>query len=243
MGLVRLRLRAERRSRDRWIGAVLLLALAGGAALIAAQAARRTDTAFTRDLAAGIASDAVVNANASGHSEQQTQHLRAAAMTILDRVDRSPLVIAHGRFGGASIYRIQRRGTSISALNTGSAFGLVAYDTDIGRTIARLRMYAGRPADPGPRRRNHDQSENRSDSPDGTSGLASPTFANTTAKDLDPDTQAPRLDRGNRLDLLVTSASSNLPENLLQPSVRTRRPHLPHPGIRAPVPECRLLSE
>jgi hypothetical protein len=72
MGFVRLRLRAERRRPRRWLGAVLLLALVGSASLIAAQAARRTDTAFNRALAVTQASDAVVNADTTGNTPKDT---------------------------------------------------------------------------------------------------------------------------------------------------------------------------
>ncbi len=148
MGLLRLRLRAERRSATRWIGAILLLTVAGSAALVAAQAARRTDTAFTRDLEHGNASDAVISANTTGETPKENDLRRAAGNRILDAVDRSPLVIAHGRFGGATVARVHN-GKVDARLNRDSAFGLLPYDSRIGRTISRPHIDAGRLAEPG----------------------------------------------------------------------------------------------
>ena len=48
MSLTGFRVHIELRNARRWLASILLLALAGGAALTAAQAARRTDTAFTQ---------------------------------------------------------------------------------------------------------------------------------------------------------------------------------------------------
>jgi hypothetical protein len=143
MGLVRMRMRAERRAPRRWIGAILLLALAGSASLIAAQAARRTDTAFNRALAAGKASDAIVNADTSGKNKAQTAVRRASGMKILDAIDRSPLVVAHGREGGAMVFRVVDSKID-GRLTTTSAFGHVALDDQMGRTVSRPRIYSGR---------------------------------------------------------------------------------------------------
>lgn len=213
MGLIRLRLRAARRDATRWIGAILLLALAGGAALTAAQAARRTDTAFRRDLVQGRSSDAVVNADVRGESGSQTHDRRVAGSRILDAIDRSPLVVAHGRMGGASIYRI-RGGRVDQRLNTGSAFGLVAYDSQIFRSVSAPRIRSGRLALP-----------NRADEI-----TINPTTALLTGwrvgssvtdlreydwKDLEPGTYAPRLDRGSHLSLRVVGVVI-MPDELLE---------------------------
>jgi hypothetical protein len=214
MGLLRLRLRAERRAATRWVGAVLLLALAGGSALIAAQAARRTDTAFRRDLVAGRASDAVVNANAYGISQQRTHDLRAASIEMLDEIDRSPLVIAHGRFGGANLFRI-RNGKLDQSLNTGSAFGLVAYDDRIGRTISIPRIYSGRLAAPA-RADEITISPKTAELTGWRVGTRVTDLREFEGKDLDPETGAPRLDRGVPLDLHVVGVV-DIPEELLQP--------------------------
>src|SRR5690242_17613239 len=130
MGFVRLRVGAERRRPRRWLGAVLLLALAGSASLIAAQAARRTDTAFNRALSDLRASDAVVNADTSGFTPQQTNTRRDHGMQILDEIDGAPVVVAHGRFGGVTLAHIVD-GKVDPRLTTTSAFGLVAYDDQI----------------------------------------------------------------------------------------------------------------
>ena len=71
-------MRSELREKRRWLASILLLALAGGAALTAAQAARRTDTAFARALADGHASDAVVNANTFTYNPTKTHELQRA---------------------------------------------------------------------------------------------------------------------------------------------------------------------
>jgi ABC-type lipoprotein release transport system permease subunit len=143
MGFVRLRVRAERRRPGRWSGAVLLLALAGSASLFAAQAARRTDTAFDRALAVAQASDAVVNADTTGYDAKQTAERRDHGTKILDAVDRSEIVVAHGRFGGVTLERIVD-GKVDTRLTATSAFGLVAYDDRIGRTISKPRVIDGR---------------------------------------------------------------------------------------------------
>ena len=117
---------------------MLLLALAGSASLIAAQAARRTDTAFNRALAVTQASDAVVNADTTGNTPKDTATRRDHGMKILDAVDRSPVVVAHGRFGGVTLSHIVD-GKVDPRITTTSAFGLVAYDDQIGRTISKPR--------------------------------------------------------------------------------------------------------
>ena len=144
MALAALRFRFERRQLKTWLGAIVLLALAGGAALTAAQAARRTDTAFARDLADGRASDAVVNANTFAENPKDAVRLRAQGMHLLDEVSGLPGVVAHGRFGGVSLARQLPGRHFDQRLNTGTALGLVAYDNDVGRTIARYRIKSGR---------------------------------------------------------------------------------------------------
>lgn len=213
VGLLRLRLRAERRSASRWIGAVLLLALAGGAALTAAQAARRTDTAFSRDLVQGRAADAFVDADAVAETGAQAHHRRETGLRMLDAVDRSALVVAHGRLGGASIYRI-RDGKIDQRFNTGSAFGLVAYDTQVFRTVSVPRIASGRLASPA-----------RADEV-----TINPVTARLTGwrvgssvtdlreydwGDLEPGTYAPLLDRGSKLRLHVVGIVT-VPDELLR---------------------------
>jgi hypothetical protein len=96
--------RIDLRHARRWTASILLLALAGGAALTAAQAARRTDTAYARALADGHASDAVVNADTFTYDPSQSAPLRAKGIELLDAVDRLPIVAAHGRFGGVNLF-------------------------------------------------------------------------------------------------------------------------------------------
>src|ERR1700693_6252450 len=79
----------------RWGGAIVVLALAVAAALTAATAAHRTDTAFSRALNAANAAGAAVSVNALGTGPE--------AARALDAVERSAIVVAHGRYGGASL--------------------------------------------------------------------------------------------------------------------------------------------
>jgi hypothetical protein len=144
VALAGLRIRFERRQFRVWLGAIVLLALAGGAALTAAQAARRTDTAFARNLVDGRASDAVVNANTFAEDPKDAAALHAQGMQMLDKVSALDYVVSNGLLGGVSLVRQLPDGRFDERLNTGTALALVAYDNDIGHTIARYRLKAGR---------------------------------------------------------------------------------------------------
>ncbi len=145
MTFARFLARVDLRLARRWVASILLLALAGGAALTAAQAARRTDTAFTRALADARTSDAVVSADTFTYDPSKLAGQRAKGMKLLDAVDRLPMVVTHGRVGGANV--VLMNGDKVDdRVSSDSAFGNVAYDTDVGRTISRLRLSAGRPA-------------------------------------------------------------------------------------------------
>ena len=147
MALTRFLALIDLRQARRWAASILLLALAGGAALTAAEAARRTDTAFTRALTDGHASDAVVNADTFTYDLSKFAAQRNKGLRLLDAIDRLPMVVAHGRFGGGYVF--VTKGNQIDdRFSTGSAFGLVAYDNDIGRTVSTLRLSAGRLARP-----------------------------------------------------------------------------------------------
>jgi hypothetical protein len=139
--------RIDLRQSRRWAASIVLLALAGGAALTAAEAARRTDTAFTRALSAGHASDAVVNADTFTYDASKLAAQRNKGLRLLDAVDRLPMVVAHGRFGGGNVF-VMKGDKVDDRFSTGSAFGLVAYDNRIGRTVSTLRLSAGRLARP-----------------------------------------------------------------------------------------------
>ncbi|MDQ1479824.1 MAG: putative transport system permease protein [Actinomycetota bacterium] len=139
--------RIDLRQARRWAASIVLLALAGGAALTAAEAARRTDTAFTRALTAGHASDAVVNADTFTYDVSKSAAQRNKGLRLLDAVDRLPIVVAHGRFGGGNVF-VMKGDKPDDRFSTGSAFGLVAYDNDIGRTVSTLRLTDGRLARP-----------------------------------------------------------------------------------------------
>jgi len=222
MGFVAARAADQRRHARRWLPAVVLLALAGGAALAAAEAARRTDTAFARDLAQGRGSDAVVNANVSGTDQASTHANRVRGEALLDRIDRAPEVVAHGRLGGANVF-VFAGDHPDTRLESGSALGLVAYDTDIGNTIARLRIRAGRRADPA----------------DADEIVINPTAATLTGwrvgshadtlrefdtGELDPQSGAPRPGLGRKISPLVVGIVQQ-PEELLQPKAQ-REPRI-----------------
>ncbi len=221
MGLARFRLGTERRHATRWIGALFLIALAVTAALLAAQAARRTETAFARGLATGNASNAVVSANALGSNPAQTVQLREHGMHVLDNLDRAPIVTGHGRFGGITLYRVVN-GQVDHRLDVGSAFGLVAYDNVAGRTIETLRLHSGRLADP-----------ERSDEITISSATARTTGwrVGTHVSDLfefdvdayDFATGTPRLDRAKQLSLNVVGIGELPNELLLTPALRVPR--------------------
>ena len=92
MSLTGFRVPIELRNARRWLASIFLLALAGGAALTAAQAARRTDTAFARALAEGHASDAVVNAdtfqrvNSVHHGDAAVGAVRVGETKLIDNI-------------------------------------------------------------------------------------------------------------------------------------------------------------
>jgi hypothetical protein len=222
MGLLRLRLRAERRDAKRWIGAILLLALAGGAALVAAQAARRTDTAFGRALDASNAADAIVNANTSGQTPDQTRELRTAAMRILDVVHRSPFVVDHGLSGGAAVYRVHD-GKFDTRLDTGAGIGSVAYEPRIFRALSTARIHAGRLGIP-------DRADEITITPLTAKLTGWRVGTNVTElreyemKDFDPETGSPRLDRGTHLNLKLVGIVDP-PEDLLL-ATSDREPHV-----------------
>ncbi|MDQ1461763.1 MAG: putative transport system permease protein [Actinomycetota bacterium] len=215
MGLLTFRLRTERRTVARRIGAVLLIALAAGAALLAAQAARRTETAFTRNLDAGHASNAAVAADAYTLSTKQSRAMRTQGARMLDAVDRSPLVVAHGRFGGMWLYRVQN-GKIDERLNTGSAFGLAAYDDAVGRTISSLRMHAGRLADPG-RADEMTISKSAAAITGWRVGTRVTDLRVFNSDDIAPETGNPRAGRGSPANLVVVGIG-DLPEELMQAS-------------------------
>ena len=212
MGFLRLRVRAERRRPRRWLGAVLLLALAGSASLLAAQAARRTDTAFNRALAALRASDAVVNADTTGDTPRQTATRRDHGMQILDEVDRAPAVVAHGRFGGVTLAHIVD-GEVDPRITATSAFGLVAYDDHIGHTISQPRVTAGRLA-------SFDRADEVTITPEAAAllhwrvGTVITDLREYDWKDLDEDGTTPPT-RGHALRLRVVGVTE-YPEWLIQ---------------------------
>ena len=227
--------RIDLRHARRWTASILLLALAGGAALTAAQAARRTDTAFARALADGHASDAVVNANTFTSDSTKSATLRAKGLKLLDAVDRLPMVVAHGRFGGANLFVVNDDKVD-QRFVTGSAFGLVAYDTDIGRTISTLRLSRGRPA----RIDRADEITINSKTARISGWRVGTLVTNLREYDpneFDPKTGFPLPHAGTRLTMRVVGIGE-LPDELLQPkSVREARIFLT-PAFRQRFPHA-----
>jgi hypothetical protein len=123
----------------RWAGAIMVLALAAGAALLAATAARRTDTAFARALTTAHAADAYVSVNGIA--------TRSEAARALDRLEHASVVTAHARYGGATL-AIVRAGKLDHRFNTGTATAYLPYDSRVGVTISTLRVLHGRVASP-----------------------------------------------------------------------------------------------
>src|SRR4029079_8627390 len=89
----------------------------------------------------------VVNANTFSYDPVEVKVLRDKGLTLLDAVDKLPMVVAHGRFGGANLFVTKGKAFD-DRFVTGSAFGLVAYDKFIGRTVSTLRVQSGRLANP-----------------------------------------------------------------------------------------------
>jgi hypothetical protein len=141
VGLARVRLRSDLRAGyRRWAGAIVVLALAAAAALTAATAARRTDTAFARALTAAHTADAYVSVNALGTGPE--------AARVLGRLEHASVVAASGRFGGATL-AVVRAGRIDRRFNTGTATAYLPYDTRVGVTISTFRVLHGRAASPG----------------------------------------------------------------------------------------------
>jgi putative ABC transport system permease protein len=196
-----------------WAGAVALIALVGAAGGLAAQAARRTDTAFARNLASANATNAIVSVNAYSPQGARASALRLQGAHVLDALEQSPLIAAHGRFAGNTLYRIVD-GKIDRRLDVGSALGFGAYDDAAGRTIATIRLRAGRLADP-----------TRADEivVSTTAAKATGWKVGTRITDLrqfdldeqDPATGLPDLRKGTQLSVVVVGIGE-MPEELLQ---------------------------
>jgi len=139
-GCTRVKLWSNFRAGSRpWAGSVVVLALTATAALTAATAARRTDTAFSRALRSANSANAYVASDAS--------HAGPDAVRVLDALERSDVVAEHGRFGGVIIAPLAD-GDIDARFNTGTATGYMPYDTRVGATISRFSVVDGRAASP-----------------------------------------------------------------------------------------------
>jgi hypothetical protein len=211
--LARFRLGTERRRAIQWAGAVLLIAFVGAAGGLAAQAARRTDTAFARNLASGHATNAIVSVNAYSSVGSKASVLRARGMRVLDELERSPLIAAHGRFAGNTLYRIVD-GKIDRRLDVGSAFGFGAYDTAAGRTVASIRLRSGRAADPA-RADEVVVSTSAAKIAGWKVGTRITDLRQFDLDEQDPATGLPDLHKGTQLSVVVVGIGE-MPEELLQ---------------------------
>jgi hypothetical protein len=221
--VTRFALRIELRHARRWIASIVLLALAGGAAIAAAQAARRTDTAFARALSEGRASDAIVNANTFGATPARTRALTRKGLQILATINSSPLVVAHGVIGGANLF-LFRNGHLDPAISTDS-FGTAAFDADFGHSIAVPHVQSGRLARPD---RPDEITINRA------AAKATGWHSGTRVTDLRvydndelvPESGSPSPDRGTRLSMLVVGVADRPEDLLVSASQREPRVYL-----------------
>lgn len=118
-------LRAELRARWRVWGAIaVLIGLAGGVVLTTAAGARRTDTAYTRYLAASNASDVLISPRARGRPR------------FYDAVEKLPQVASAATLVGLSTFMPDRDNFQIQAV--------VSADGKLARTIERPKLVAGR---------------------------------------------------------------------------------------------------
>ena len=216
VGLASYRLRANWRADVRaWAGSIIVLTLAGAAAITAATAARRTDTAFNRALREANAADVFVSVNAFVPDAGEARHIRATGRDLLDQLAAKPEVAAAGRYGGANVYRVAD-GRIDERLNTGSALGYIFEDDVAGRAMSRFRFRAGRLPDPA-----------RTDEVTINSRLATITgwrvgqvldgMREFEPKDYDPKTQQPDPRKGRALSLKVVGIAT-APEDLIDPS-------------------------
>jgi hypothetical protein len=138
MAALRIRFRAELRSRWRaWLALILLAAVAGGLLVAMAAASRRTATAYARFLAATNAADAYV---ASGY-------FAGDESLELDRIARVPQVAASQRRLLLAYVARSRSGRPLYPLGPGSLEVQVPTDGRLN-TIDRPKLLEGRLPDP-----------------------------------------------------------------------------------------------
>jgi hypothetical protein len=207
VGLVGYRLQRGWRELIRpWVGAIMVLAIAGGAAAAAAGAARRTNTAYSSLLASHNAADAVVNFN-SGNS---------GANSTLARIEALPEVVAHGRGGGSDMYRVAG-GAIDPRTQTGLGLGTLL-DTTAGTTISRLHIVHGRA--PAPDRANEVViTETLAKNMGWRIGdrISDIRLYRVTHNDYDAASHSPLPDRGTSLGPLTVVGIGDIPEDILAP--------------------------
>ena len=135
MAAVWFRFRAELRSRWKAMVVIALLAgFAGGVALAAAAGARRTDTAFSRLVAATKAMDILVNPDNSDGTALTSAKIRAL-----------PMVAEAGRIDGRVIIPADSR-NSADAQSLGTV--MVGENREVGYDFSRFNVLEGRMPDP-----------------------------------------------------------------------------------------------
>ena len=138
MTAVWIRFRAELRSRWRgWLALALLVGLVGGLVIAVAAAARRTDTAVTRTLAAARAADAGVS---SGDLVGGTVDLA--------EVERLPQVSDAARTVSFLPWGETDRGVPVVHSDQAPLTVFAGVDRRYGREMDRFRLVAGRRSDP-----------------------------------------------------------------------------------------------
>jgi FtsX-like permease family len=138
MAALRMRFRAELRSRWRaWLALVLLAAVAGGLLIAMAAASRRTTTAYDRFLAATNAADAYV----------ATGYFAGDESLELDRIARLPQVAASQRRLVLAYIARSRSGRPLYPAGPGSLEVQVPTDGRLN-TVDRPKLLHGRLPDP-----------------------------------------------------------------------------------------------
>ena len=116
-----------------WLALSLLVAIAGGAVMLAVAGARRTDTAYQRFLQASTASDIVVSPMGSGFPG------------YYPALARLPGVVAEGEVAGLTAFPVDRHGRpEVFA----PPLVYLAADGNYGRTLDRPKLLSGRLARP-----------------------------------------------------------------------------------------------
>ena len=139
LSAVWVRARHELRARWRsWVGLALIVGLGGGVVLAALAGARRTEDAYPRMANASNAADVLVVG--------QSQFLFVGNVD-LNAVDRLPEVASSSHIAVYLLFA--GRTESGRLLGPADLFPIAHADRELGNTMERWKMLAGRPANPG----------------------------------------------------------------------------------------------